>query len=78
LEYWVKIVEKVEDDEKIAQGILNNRLGHGELEFDGDTVTVVHQHDHEGHSHSLNEDFKEKMREEIIEYTDFEEVNFEE
>jgi FKBP-type peptidyl-prolyl cis-trans isomerase SlyD len=78
LEYWVKIVEEVEDDEEIAQGILNNRLGHGELEFDGDTVTVVHQHDHEGHSHSLNEDFKEKMREEIIEYTDFEEVNFEE
>lgn len=78
LEYWIKIVEKVEDDEEIAQGILNNRLGHGELEFDGNTVTVIHEHEHEDHSHSLNEEFKERMREEILEHTGFEEVEFEE
>lgn len=78
LEYWIKIVEKVEDDEEIAQGILNNRLGHGELEFDGNTVTVLHEHEHEDHSHSLNEEFKERMREEILEHTGFEEVEFEE
>jgi len=78
LEYWVKIVEKVEDDEKIAQGILENRLGHGELEFDGDTVTVIHKHEHEGHSHSLSDEFKERMRDEITEYTGFENVEFEE
>ena len=78
LEYWVKIVEKVEEDEEIAEGILSNRLGHGELEFDGDKVTVVHRHENEGHSHSLSDEFKERMREEILEHTSFEEVEFEE
>jgi FKBP-type peptidyl-prolyl cis-trans isomerase SlyD len=78
LDYWVKIVGKVEDDGEIAQGILDHRLGHGELEFDGETVTVIHEHDQEGHSHSLNPDFKERLSEEIKEHTDFEEVEFEE
>lgn len=78
LEYWVKIVEKVEDGEEIAEGILNNRLGHGELEIDEDKVTVIHKHEEDGHSHSLSDDFKERMREEILEHTEFEEVEFEE
>lgn len=78
LEYWVKIVEKVEDDEEIAEGILNNRLGHGELEFDGEKVTVIHEHEGDGHSHSLSDDFKDRMREEIRVHTGFEEVEFEE
>jgi FKBP-type peptidyl-prolyl cis-trans isomerase SlyD len=78
LEYWVKIVKKVEDDEEIAEGILNNRLGHGELEFDGEKVTVIHKHEQDGHSHSLSDDFKERMREEIRDHTGFEEVEFEE
>lgn len=78
LEYWVKIVEKVEDDEEIAEGILNNRLGHGELEIDEDKVTVIHKHEEDGHSHSLSDDFKERMREEILEHTEFEGVEFEE
>ena len=78
LEYWVKVVEKVEDDEEIAQGILNNRLGHGDLEFDEKTVTIVHKHEHDGHSHSLSDEFKDRLSEEIIEHTEFEEVEFEE
>lgn len=78
LEYWVKIVSKVEDDEEIAQGIVDHRLGHGSLEFDGDTVTVVHKHEHDGHSHSLSDEFKDRLSEEILEHTDFEDVEFDE
>lgn len=78
LEYWVKIVRKVEDDEKIAEGIVDHRLGHGELEFDEDTVTVVHKHEHDGHSHSLSDEFKERLTEEILENTEFEQVEFDE
>lgn len=78
LEYWVKVVEKVEDDEGIAQGVLNNRLGHGDLEFEDNTVTVVHKHEHDGHSHSLSDEFKDRLSEEILEHTEFEEVDFEE
>lgn len=78
LEYWVKIVSKVEDDEEIAQGILDHRLGHGSLEFDGDTLTVVHKHEHDGHSHTLSDEFKDRLSEEILEHTEFEEVQFDE
>lgn len=78
LEYWVKIVSKVEDDEEIAQGILDHRLGHGSLEFDGDTVTVVHKHEHDSHSHTLSDEFKDRLSEEILEHTEFEEVQFDE
>ena len=78
LEYWVKIVSKVEDDEEIAQGFLDHRLGHGSLEFDGDTVTVVHKHEHDGHSHTLSDEFKDRLSEEILEHTEFEEVQFDE
>ena len=78
LEYWVKIVRKVEDDEEIAQGFLDHRLGHGSLEFDGDTVTVVHKHEHDGHSHTLSDEFKDRLSEEILEHTEFEEVQFDE
>lgn len=77
LEYWVKVVEKVENDEEIAEGILNNRLGHGDLEFEEDTVKVIHEHEHEDHSHSLSDEFKDRLSEEILEYTDFEKVDFE-
>jgi len=78
LEYWVKIVEKVEDDEEIAEGILNNRLGHGELKFNEDTVTVVHKHEHDGHSHTLSDEFKNRLSEELLEHTAFENVEFDE
>jgi len=78
LEYWVKVVEKVEDDQEKAQGILNNRLGHGDLEFNEDTVTIVHKHEHDGHSHSLSDEFKDRLSEEIKENTEFEEVKFDE
>ena len=72
LEYDVEIVEKVEDDEEIAQGIVNNRIGHGEVETDGETLKVIHKHD--DHSHELGEDFKQALKNEITDYTDFEDV----
>lgn len=79
LEYWVKVVRKVEDDEEIAEGIVDHRLGHGEIEFEEeDTVTVVHKHEHDGHSHSLSDEFKERLTEEITGYTGFENVEFDE
>ncbi len=78
LEYWVKIVEKVEDDKEIAQGILDNRLGHGELEFNEKTVTVVHKHENDGHSHTLSDEFKNRLSEELLEHTEFENVEFDE
>lgn len=78
LDYWVKVQEKVEDDQEKAEYIFNYRLGHGEIEFDGDTAKIIHQHDDEEHSHELPEEAKEGIREEITEYTGIEEVEFEE
>jgi FKBP-type peptidyl-prolyl cis-trans isomerase 2 len=78
LEYWVKVVRKVEDDEEIAEGIFEHRLGHGELKFEEDTVTVVHKHEDDGHSHSLSDEFKDRLTEEILEHTTFENVEFDE
>ena len=72
LEYEVEVIEKVEDDEEKARKIFDYRLGHGEIEFDGDKVVI--DHDIEGHDHELPENVKEEIREEILEYTGFEEV----
>lgn len=78
LEYWVKIVKKVQDDEEKVRGILDHRLGHGDLNFEDKTVTVVHKHEHDGHSHTLSDEFKERLTEEIKEHTEFENVEFDE
>ena len=78
LEYWVEIVEKVEDDEEKARKIFDYRLGHGEIEFDGDKVTIIHKHEEDGHQHELPPQLKEAIKEEITEYTGFEEVEFDE
>lgn len=80
LEYWVKIQEKVEDDQEKARHIFQYRLGHGEIEFndEGTKATIIHKHEEDGHSHKLPEEAKEGIREEITEHTGIEEVEFDE
>jgi FKBP-type peptidyl-prolyl cis-trans isomerase 2 len=78
LDYWVKVQEKVEDDEEKAEYIFNYRLGHGEIKFDGNTATIIHTHEDDDHTHELPEEAKEGIRNEITKYTGIEEVEFEE
>lgn len=78
LEYWVEVVQKVEDDEEKAEKILKFKLGHGEIKFDGDKATIVHKHEDEEHSHTLPEEFKEDLSNDITETTKFEQVEFDE
>lgn len=75
LDYWVEVVEEVTDNEEIVDKIIEFRIGHGDVEFEEDTVKVIHQHEGD-HQHELPEDVKEQIREEILESTDFEEVTF--
>jgi len=76
LVYEVEVVDKVEDDEEKAKQIFRYRLGHGDIEFEDDTVVI--DHDIEGHDHQLPENVKEEIREEILENTEFEEVEIKE
>ena len=78
LDYWVKVLEKVEDDKEKAETIFDYRLGHGEIEFDGDTVTIIHEHDEEDHQHELPDQLKDAISREITDYTSFETVEFDE
>ncbi|WEL22964.1 FKBP-type peptidyl-prolyl cis-trans isomerase [Candidatus Nanohalovita haloferacivicina] len=78
LDYWVKVVEKVEDDEEKARTIFDYRLGHGEIEFDGETVTIVHKHEDDGHQHELPQQLKDAISREITDYTKYETVEFDE
>lgn len=73
LDYWVKVVEEVDDDEEIAEKIVEFRIGHGDVEFEDGKVKVIHQHEGD-HVHELPEEAKEEIREEIKEATGFEEV----
>jgi FKBP-type peptidyl-prolyl cis-trans isomerase 2 len=72
LEYEVEVIEKVEDDEEKAEEIFDYRLGHGDISFEDEKVII--DHDIEGHDHDLPENVKEEIREEILKFTDFEEV----
>ncbi|MFB6147575.1 MAG: peptidylprolyl isomerase, partial [Candidatus Nanohaloarchaea archaeon] len=76
LEYWVRVNEKVEDDEEKAEHIYDYRIGEGEIEFDGDTVKIPATHSHGDQEHELPEEAREKLREEILDHTGFEEVEF--
>ncbi len=76
LEYEVELLEKVEGDEEKAEKIFDYRLGHGDIEFDGDKVII--DHDIEGHDHELPENVKDEIRQEILDYTGFEEVEIKE
>jgi FKBP-type peptidyl-prolyl cis-trans isomerase 2 len=72
LEYEVEVVEKVEDDEEKARKIFEYRLGHGDISFEDEKVVI--DHDIEDHDHEIPENVKEELREEILENTDFEQV----
>lgn len=76
LDYWVRITEKIEEDEEIAQHIYDYRVGHGDIEFEKDTVKIPAAHSHGDHMHELPDDAKGKIRDEILENTGFEEVDF--
>ena len=76
LEYWVRVNEKIEDDEEKARHIFQYRLGHGEIKFEDGKAVIVHKH--EGHDHKLPEEIKNGLKEEITEHTGIEEVEFEE
>jgi FKBP-type peptidyl-prolyl cis-trans isomerase SlyD len=77
LDYWVKVVEKVEDDEEIARHIFDYRLGHGEIEVEDGLVRIPNHHSHGDHVHELPEQLKESLKNEIKEYTDLEVEFFE-
>ncbi|MFB6291869.1 MAG: peptidylprolyl isomerase [Candidatus Nanohaloarchaea archaeon] len=76
LDYWVKVVEKVEDDGEIAENIYSYRVGHGDIEIEDGVVKVPRTHSHGDHEHELPENVLEELREEILEHTDLEEVEF--
>jgi FKBP-type peptidyl-prolyl cis-trans isomerase 2 len=78
LTYEVEILEKVEDDEEKARKIFDFRLGHGDIEFEDDTVVIDHHHEDEEHQHEIPEQLKDEIREEITSYTEFDEVRFDE
>jgi FKBP-type peptidyl-prolyl cis-trans isomerase 2 len=78
LDYWVKVQEKIEDDKEKAEYIFDYRLGHGDIEFDGNKAKIIHSHEDDDHTHELPEEAKEGIRNEITEYTGIEEVEFEE
>ena len=74
LEYWIEVVEKVEDDEEKAEHIYSYRVGHGgeELEFDDGTLKIPKTHSHGDHEHELPEQLLEEIQEEIEDHTDLE------
>ncbi len=73
LEYDVEVVEKVEDDEEIAEHIYSYRVGHGgDAEFEDSTVKIPKSYSHGDHVHELPEELREKVKQEIEDYTDLE------
>lgn len=72
LEYEVEIVEKVEDDEEKVDKIFQHVVGHGDYELEDNVVNVEKVHSHDGHSHEIPDEMKERFRDQVEEYTDFE------
>lgn len=72
LEYWLKVDEKVEDDDEKADYIYSYRVGHGEIEIEDGVVKIPKKHSHDGHEHEMPEELLEKVSEEIEEYTGLE------
>lgn len=69
LSYDIEVVEIVEDDEEKAKNIIEYRMGHGSVDFDGDTVILDHSHDH-----PIPNKIVEKIEQEVQDYTKFEEL----
>lgn len=70
LEYWVKVEDKVEDEEDIAKRIFEYRLGHGDFEIEDGTAKIYSVHSHDGHTHELPQKAIEEVSQEIKDYTD--------
>lgn len=77
LDYWVRVNEKVEDDEEKARKIFDFRIGHGDIRLEDDKVVIEHKHEGE-HAHQIPEQVKEAISDEITDNTGFEEVEFDE
>ncbi len=69
LEYDIEVTDKIEDDEEKAEKIIDYRMGHGSVEFEGDTVVLNHDHDH-----PIPNKITEKIEQELQDYTGFEEL----
>ena len=78
LEYWIKVKKKIQDNEEKAKKIFDYRVGHGseDMEFEDERVKVPGTHSHGDHDHELPEKVKNEVRDEITDYTAFEEVEF--
>ena len=72
LEYWVKVEEKIEDEEEIAERIFEYRLGHGDFEVEDGTAKIYSVHSHGDHRHELPKEALDEVSNEIKEYTDLE------
>lgn len=70
LHYWIRVNEKVEDDEDKAEYIYSYRVGHGDIEIGDGTVTIPRKHSHGDHEHELPQKVLDSVKEEIEEYTD--------
>jgi len=72
LEYWVKVEEKIEDEEELAENIFEYRLGHGDIGIEDGTVKIYRIHSHGDHEHELPQQALDEVKEEIEDYTDLE------
>lgn len=69
LTYDIEVVDLVDEDEEKAKNIIDYRMGHGSVSFDGNTVVLDHSHDH-----PIPNKIVEKIEQEIQDYTEFEEL----
>lgn len=69
LTYDIEVVDLVDEDEEKAKNIIDYRMGHGSVSFNGDTVVLDHSHDH-----PIPNKIVEKIEQEIQDYTEFEEL----
>jgi len=72
LEYNVEVIEKLEDDQEIAEKVFDFHVGHGDIEFEDGKVKIPSKHSHGDHEHELPEELKEKLTEEIEDSTTLE------
>ncbi len=72
LTYEVEVVEEVEEDEEKVSKIFQHVVGHGDYEIEDGVVKAEKVHSHDGHTHELPDEMKDRFREQVEDYTDFE------
>ncbi len=70
LEYWVRINEKVEDEEEIAEYIAERLAGHFDSEVEEGVLKVEVIHSHGDHEHEMPDNNREELERQVKEYTD--------